>query len=369
VISRHEFVAADNMDGEMRIWIDLDNSPAALLFAPISRRLRELGHETVLSARDNAQTRELALERWPEVAIIGGPAPPRPADKVRSTVQRVRDLGGWARARHPDVALSHNSYAQIIAARALGIPVVTAMDYEHHPINHVAFRLAGTVLLPEAMRSINVRRLGATARKVTFYPGLKEQLYLGDFQPDAHVLEQFGLGATSRPIVVLARTPPSRATYHQFENPLFVEALRLAGGQPDTAVIVLTRYPEQRDLIARLDIENLHVPEAALDSRSLMHGADVMIGAGGTMTREAALLGVLTYGLYAGRSPAVDRYLEDRGMLVRLTSARQMLPLRRARHTELDLASLRESARRLIDVWVDAVIIAATAGARRRRRT
>jgi uncharacterized protein len=359
VASRREVARVDNMQNEMKIWIDLDNSPAALLFAPISRRLNELGHETLLTARDNAQTCELATKRWPEVAMIGGPAPPRPSDKVLSTVQRVRDLGSWARAHGPDVALSHNSYAQIMAACALGVPIVTAMDYEHHPVNHVAFRVAGTVLLPEAMRSINVRRLGASARKATFYPGLKEQLYLGDFEPDEHILEQFGINAADRPIVVVARTPPSRATYHQFENPLFVDALRVAGSQPDAAVIVLARYPEQRKLIGALEIENLYLPSGAVDSRSLMHQADVMIGAGGTMTREAALLGVPTYGLYAGRSPAVDRYLEERGLLVRLTGAQQLLPLSRAQRADLDLASLRDSASQLIDVWVAAVVTAA----------
>ena len=45
----------------------------------------------------------------------------------------------WARAERPDVALSYNSYAQILAARSLGIPAVTGMDYEHQPLNHVAF--------------------------------------------------------------------------------------------------------------------------------------------------------------------------------------------------------------------------------------
>src|SRR4051812_2266361 len=102
----------------MKIWVDLDNSPAALLFDPIARRFGELGHEVVVSARDNAQTVELARSRWPDVAVIGGPAPPGRARKGAATVQRVRALRSWARRQRPDVALSHNSYAQIVAARS-----------------------------------------------------------------------------------------------------------------------------------------------------------------------------------------------------------------------------------------------------------
>ncbi len=105
---------------------------------------------------------------------------------------RIASLVRWARARRPDVALSHNSYAQIAAAGALRIPVVTAMDYEHQPANHLAFRLAKRILLPQALPRSAVARQGATRSKVVTYPGLKEELYVGNFQPDPGVLDQRG---------------------------------------------------------------------------------------------------------------------------------------------------------------------------------
>ena len=89
-------------------------------------------------------------------------------------------LRRWAASARPDVALSHNSYGQIVAAQAVGIAVVTAMDYEHQPLNHLAFRLARTVLLPDILPATAVRRQGAAPRKVVRYPGLKEELYVGD---------------------------------------------------------------------------------------------------------------------------------------------------------------------------------------------
>src|SRR5439155_24990670 len=55
----------------MRIWIDLPISLHAPLFRPIAARLEELGHEVVVTARDNAQTVELARPRFPELAVIG----------------------------------------------------------------------------------------------------------------------------------------------------------------------------------------------------------------------------------------------------------------------------------------------------------
>ena len=134
----------------------------------------------------------------------------------------------------PDVALSHNSYAQIAAARSLGIPAVTAMDFEHQPANHLAFRLATTVLVPELLPLRVIRRQGAVQAKVVRYPGLKEELYFGDFEPDTEILTKLGIDPRPR-IVAVLRTPPTRAVYHSSSNPLFEatlpRALRTVGGR------------------------------------------------------------------------------------------------------------------------------------------
>src|ERR1700716_1418210 len=141
----------------MRVWLDLSNSPHPLLFQPIVARLEELGHEAMITARDNAQTVELTLERWANADVVGGPSPPSRAGKALTIADRVRALARWARRLRPDVALSHNSYAQIVAARTLRIPAVTAMDYEHQPANHLGFRLARRILLPEVLQRVPLR--------------------------------------------------------------------------------------------------------------------------------------------------------------------------------------------------------------------
>src|SRR5439155_17293593 len=99
-----------------------------------------------------------------DVLVVGGASPRATAAKAAAIMQRVRELREVARRERPDVALSHNSYAQVAAARSLGLPTVTAMDYEHQPANHLAFRLALVILLPEALPLDAVRRQGASAR-------------------------------------------------------------------------------------------------------------------------------------------------------------------------------------------------------------
>ena len=112
---------------------------------------------------------------------------------------------------------------------------------------------------------------------------------------------------------MVARTPPSRALYHGFESPLFVASLRAIGSDERTQLVILVRHPEQREALEAMRLPRCVIPKAAVDSRSLMYAADLVLGAGGTMTREAALLGVPTFSLFAGTTPAVDRWLERGG--------------------------------------------------------
>jgi predicted glycosyltransferase len=341
----------------MKIWIDCSNSPHPLLFAPVARRLHDEGHEVAVTARNNAQTVELTLEHWPDAEVIGAPSPRGRCSKVATLCQRVNDLRRWAARIGPDVALSHNSYAQIAAARSLGIPAVTAMDFEHQPANHLAFRLATTVLVPEVLPRHVIERQGAVGAKVVTYPGLKEALYIGDFEPDPDIVRKVGLDSRPR-ILTVARTAPTRAVYHSSSNPLFEAALQVVCAQEGVVCVVLTRHAEQRAAIERLHLGNCIVPGAAIDSRSLVYAADAMIGAGGTMTREAALMGIPTWTLFAGETPAVDLWLERRNMIRRLNRADQLMGLTPRRTDPYTPEQLRVRSGRLESVMVRETIAA-----------
>jgi uncharacterized protein len=336
----------------VKAWIDLANSPHVLLFSPLVRRLEELGHEVVLTARDHAQTLELARERWERVDVIGGPSPKERRGKAATMVQRARRLARWARADRPDVALCHNSFGQLMAARALGIRSMNAMDFEHQPLNHLSFRLADRLLLPAALCGSGVRRQGASPRKTRYYDGLKEELYLGDFEPQPDVPRKLGFDRGRWSMLVVVRTPPSRAIYHRFGNPLFLDALRSVGRHRDALCVVLARHPEERAAVGELGLPNLVVPGRAVDARSLMYAADMVLGGGGTMTREAALLGVPTYTLFAGKPPAVDRWLEQRGLLRRLRTSSQLAALAPRRAEPAGLERLRTRGEELVELFV-----------------
>lgn len=354
----------------MNIWIDLSNSPHPLLFAPIARRLEDRGHRVSVTARDHAQTLALARERWDDVSVFATDSPYGRVAKGRAMAARIGALRQWARVRPPDVALSHNSYGQIVAARSIGIPVVTAMDYEHQPVNHLAFRLANSILLPAELPVDLVRRFGATKRKTRHYAGFKEEVYVGDFEFDRTITAKLGLSLGPNDVLVVARTAPSRATYHHFDNPGFVEILQRLSRNQNVNIVVLPRFQQEGETIRRLHLPRVAVSSHAVDARSLMVAADLVVGGGGTMTREAALLGVPVVSVYAGERPAVDRALEHRGLLRYLDNPAELpVPTRRKRDPDA-LVALRKRGHAIVETFVQVTEMTAEGRLRivRRRR-
>ncbi len=294
-----------------RVWIDFANSPHVLLFEPLVKRLRSDGWDVLLTARDHAQTLALARERWPEIVAIGGSSPAGRAAKAVTIERRAEQLRRFARRTRPAVALSHGSYAQIVAARTTQVPAVTMMDYEYQPANHLSFRLAKRVVVPEVFPQDALRRFGARPRKVVRYAGFKEELYLAGLQPDDRVLDELGIEREN--VISVLRTPPDGALYHRDLKGRFDELLETATARPDVRTVLLPRDAEQARRYERA--ANVIVPTAPIDGPSLLASADVVIGGGGTMTRESAVLGTPTYTVFAGRLAAVDAELIRLGRL------------------------------------------------------
>jgi predicted glycosyltransferase len=297
----------------MRVWVDLTNSPHPLVLRPIVERLRERGDEVTVTARDFAQTVELANALSLEPTVIGHHRGARLANKALGLASRSLALARWARGRRFERAIGHGSNDITLAAALLRIPAATMFDYEWATVQHsVNCRLAEAVVVPDAIPPQRLYRYGAKG-KIRSYPGLKEEYYLADFEPSGAVLDELGLDA-AQPIVVV-RTPPDVSLYHRFANDLFASVLdRLRGTQS----VVLPRTPDQRaELLAA---GGFIVPDRAIDAQSLIAHADLVISAGGTMNREAVALGTPVFTTFEGRVGAVDEQLIAAGRMRKLSS-------------------------------------------------
>ena len=306
---------------DMKVWIDMTNSPHVPFFRPLIGLLAQRGHEVRVSARDFAQTLELLDAAGIEHSVVGPPhGGAGRAGKIRAMGSRLRALRAWAGPQNFDLALSHASHELPLAARSLGVPSSYAYDYEFARSQHtLGSRAATRVIVPDAIPQDRLDRVGAKAAKVRRYPGLKEEYYLSGFTPDVGVLDLLGLDPTR--VLAVVRTPPEVSLYHRHSNPLFADVLERLGGDPGVQAVVLPRTPAQRDAIREAALPSLVVPEHAIDAQSLIALSDVVVSAGGTMNREAVALGTPVWTTFAGKLGAVDERLVAEGRLAELTDA------------------------------------------------
>ncbi len=301
----------------MKVWIDLDNSPHVLFFVPIIRALERDGMEVLVTARDFSQTQELAMAQGLDFETIGEHRTHHHfATRVVGTVRRAGQLANYVRKKRPDVAISHGSRGLVLAAWMLGIPSMTLYDYEFIS-SRVFNQLSSRILAPSVVNPETLRQRGLDLHKFTPYPGLKEEVYVYDFQPERSVLTQLNLD--QQRVIITVRPPAEWAHYHDEKSGLLfrtlVERLR---SEESAQVVVLPRTLQQmKNLVVKYGMASkpFQIVEHAIDGLSLIWYSDAVFSGGGTMVREAALLGADVYSIFAGKPGSADQALASSGRL------------------------------------------------------
>ncbi len=304
----------------MRIWVDFENSPHVLILKPIIEELQRQQHEVIMTARDCSQTIELTRLFQLDARRISHHHGRQRLQKLLGHLSRIARLVHFIRGQSIDVAVSHGSRSQIIAAGMNGLPTFVLWDYEfaslaviHHYINRLA--------IPEVI-SADAFRDQIDRAKIIHYPGIKEHIYagrlLGQYTKDQE------LPHAEDKIIITIRPPAFDAHYITQEEraeTLFQEALRYLSHQPEVILVVLprTRFQEQRIkhyVQQHCQSARILFPKQAANGLNIIWHSDIIIGGGGTMNREAAVLGVPVYSIFPGRLGAVDRFLQESGKLM-----------------------------------------------------
>jgi len=226
----------------------------------------------------------------------------------------------------PQLALSHGSRTQVLAARLMGIRSVVMFDYEWTEMQ-IFTRLATHLLCPAIISDQRLQEAGVPLAKVQRYHGLKEELYLPQFSPDPTFRQAIGVDANQ--LLVTIRPPGLIGNYHDPRSEAICrEVIRVAAKNRDALLVVLPKTRLESELVRAAIPENpaarVLIPERALPGLQLLYHSDLAISGGGTMNRESALLGTPTWSMFTGKRGAVDEHLSADGSLQFLESVRDI---------------------------------------------
>jgi predicted glycosyltransferase len=294
----------------MRIWFDLSNSPHINLFHDLIRDLENSGHTIIVTCRPLANTIDLLEQKQIKYTVVGEHYGKNIFKKLFGYPIRVIQLARFLRKLKPDLAVSQSSFHSPLVGRLLGIPSIYTNDNEHALGNIPSFIFATKIFIPENLSIKRITRLGASKNKVSQYPGVKEGIYLWRI---GEVISQKRKESGVREIKIYVRPEPLTAQYYSAGTNFLDDAL--IAMQKQYSITVLPRDKTQLKHYKQSKFSDLIVPEKPLQFQEIAEDCSLFLGAGGSMTRELAVLGIPTVSVYQDNLLEVDKFLIENNLM------------------------------------------------------
>ena len=307
----------------MKVWLDVLTPKQANFLGELQHRLEASGAKTFLTTREYREVNQLLQLKGLKATAVGRHGGERLKDKLLESSNRISALAKIVTEQGIDVAISFSSPEAARVAFGLKIPHYCVSDSPHaEAVSKLTIPLSLKLFTPWIIPEQAWTRYGIKPRDLVRYRALDPIAWLSHHKGDSKALDSLKLDA-SKPIIVV-RTPEEYASY------LADRQESIAGKVTDTVaklvdvdggssqIVILPRYEMQAERFVKKFGNRVVVPDHVIDAISLMRISSVFLGGGGTMTAEAALLGLPVISYYPGEPTFVERFLIRYGLVERI---------------------------------------------------
>lgn len=297
------------------VWLDAVTPKDSLLIYALLPALKEKGYDTIVTAKKQTQTTEvLELLSIPYTCV--GKYGETLKDKLVEEQKRTLEFVNlFDKIGLPKVLWTHGDVSAIRTAFGLQIPIVYSNDTPHAV--HVAKLVCPLVdwLVAPISFGRSWSKFGIQKYKILLYDGVEEIAWLTKPTIEKpEFLEEF-----EKKQIILFRNVEYKASYCKDVK---VDAWKLVKKLSQKAtVIYLPRYEEEKEKLKNLN--NVWIPPKPLLTFQILPYVDMVIGSGGTICREAALLGIPTVNFHFW--DAIAKYLRKKGFPIKLVRNTQKI--------------------------------------------
>ena len=336
----------------MKVLIDILTPKQCRFFSVLAKKLERRGFQVFKTARMFREVVELLDILGEEAYIVGRYGGATLEGKLEASLERMLELKKVFHKLKPDLVISFSSPEASRIAFGLGIPHIAVNDSPHsEAVAKLTIPLSCFLFTPWVMPKAAWTRYGIASSKVIKYRALDPAAWLKEFKPNLRLVEEVGLD-TSRPIAVF-RLEESHASYILGMGGLVEEVARKALERFDIQPVIMPRYDEQINRVEKAFEGKAFILRKTIDAASLLYFASILVGGGGTMNIEAALLGVPVISCYPGETTYVERYLVDKGFIYRATESEEALAYMERLLEPNEKAKFEERARSLLKSMVN----------------
>ena len=296
----------------MKIWIDLTNSPHINFFKPFIKTWEADGHKVFITCRNLANTIELIEQNKWDYAEIGGHAGKNFIRKILYFPIRIFLLYKYLLKLKPDIGISHSSFYSPLVSSLLRIPSIYINDNEYAKGNYLAFKFSTVNYMPEFLKRKSSELNWDKKYNMSFYPGIKEGIYLSKLSLEKKIPK-----TPDKKYNVYIRPEPWTAEYYNGKKFFFDKLLHKLSKKYN--VFLLPRGKDQALHYNNKIFNDINVKNNTIELIDIYNDCDLFIGAGGTMTREIAFLGIPTISIYQDDLLEVDKFLIDNNYMYHFT--------------------------------------------------
>jgi predicted glycosyltransferase len=275
------------------IWIDISNLPHVLFFRDFIKK-----NDCLVTTRTFGNLTNLLDQNDMDYIVLGRHGGRDLKSKLLESSRRVEELTKIVSKYDIEVALAKHSIELPRVAYGLSIPSIFFLDNEYAEAqNRLTLPIVSSLITPHALDKRIILRQGGDSKKIKTFYGVCEASHLRRFTPDKDVVKEYGE-------YVVVRPEPYTAAYFKSEaqTQTLIDRLNTLGYK----VVVLPRVNERYE--NAIHLENI-------DSLNLLYHSKAFFGGGGTMNREAAILGVPAISFYSQELLGVDKFLIKLGLL------------------------------------------------------
>ena len=346
----------------LRVWFDILTPKQVMFFKPAMDLFREAGHELLCTSREYREVVELAKIKQIHLKIVGRHGGAGKYEKLCESANRIFELSHTIKQFEPDVAIDFSSPEASRVAFGLGISHIGFNDSPHaEAVARLTIPLMDHLFSPWVIPYSAWNTFGIQKSRITRYRALDPAAWLKRYplSPSlrSNMINEIRLEVSKKNILIrLEETKASYIADKKIENTISMIDAIVDNLSAISNIIILSRYEDQiLEITKRYEGKKAYVMQNVPDGTLLISLADLFIGAGGTMTAEAALLGKPTISIAPVRF-YVEKYLINSGLVKRAVDARNLLRLSKRMLSDKHYIRNQENrARRILDSMDDPI--------------
>ena len=285
------------------------------MFHALISQLEQEGHTIFITSRPLANTLALLDQKGMQHQVVGKHYGKNFLGKVLGYPIRVMQLWHYLKGKNIDLAVSQSSFHSPLTAKLLGVPSIYTNDNEHALGNIPSFIFATRILVPERFTFTGISKSSFISRKVKYYPGVKEGIYLWRMSRSNKLKD---VSSKHSLLKLYVRPEPSTAQYYNGQHNFLDILINDLSSQFN--IVILPRTQEQSHHYLSNYFTNITVANKPMPFEEIANDCDLFIGAGGSMTRELAMIGIPTISVYQGDLLEVDKLLIENGLMLHANS-------------------------------------------------